>query len=223
MLVNNPNLFAQAIAEAVVKFTEGRCITTYQPTGGFKSGDIVYLKTLGQTEGPRWLEGHSGERDGQAGAQHGGRLSRHPLAAGRPGQGGVRAEVAGTGRRSALVGGEHRQRDGRAGSEYGWWLQRHALAAGGPGRGDIRAEVPGRDRRTTLAGRAYRQRDGGAGAQHGGRLHRHALADYDRPVDDKFGRDSRIMRGESLQPTGRGRRLVRERLGIISYLGGRFG
>ncbi len=65
MLVNNPNLFAQAIAEAVVKFTEGRCFTTYQPTGGFKSGDIVYLKTLGQTEGPRWLEWRSW--DGKAG------------------------------------------------------------------------------------------------------------------------------------------------------------
>ena len=61
LLVNDPDLFAQAIAEAVVKFTEGRCSTTYQPSGGLKSGDIVYLKTLGQTEGPRWLDGNSGD------------------------------------------------------------------------------------------------------------------------------------------------------------------
>jgi hypothetical protein len=57
MLVNNPDLFAQAIADAVIKFTEGRCSSSHQSTSGFKNGDIVSLKTLGQIEGPRWLDG----------------------------------------------------------------------------------------------------------------------------------------------------------------------
>jgi N-acetylmuramoyl-L-alanine amidase len=65
MLVKRPDIFAHAIAEAVVKFTEGRCSSTYQPASGFKNGEIVYLKTLGQTAGPRWLEGRSEE--GQSG------------------------------------------------------------------------------------------------------------------------------------------------------------
>jgi N-acetylmuramoyl-L-alanine amidase len=57
MLVNTPDLFAQAIAEAVIQFTEGKCSIASQPTGGFKSGDIVSLKTEGGSEGARWLDG----------------------------------------------------------------------------------------------------------------------------------------------------------------------
>lgn len=61
MLVNNPNLFAQAIADVVIEFTEGKCSASNQSTSGFKSGDIVSLKALGHSEGPRWLDGITGK------------------------------------------------------------------------------------------------------------------------------------------------------------------
>ena len=74
MLVNNTDLFAQAIADAVIQFTEGKCSSTSQPTSGFKSGDIVSLKTLGGSEGPRWLDGITSKGTVGLAPKPGGRL-----------------------------------------------------------------------------------------------------------------------------------------------------